>query len=115
MAVSSSSMKVASVTVMAISHGLTPLVRSVLVERTAVAAAILASSSTQMADETERSQNKKEYRGSCWSNGDENASWLENSLSRSSRLSARADRTGNREQRGLTINGLYLCEAAIHK
>src|SRR5437879_1785851 len=55
MAVSSSSMNVASVTVMAISHGLTSLVRSVLVERTAVAAAIFASCSTQMADETERS------------------------------------------------------------
>src|SRR6266436_3023441 len=81
MAVSSSSMNVASVTVMAISHGLTSLVRSMLVERTAVAAAIFASCSTQMADETERSQIIKRSIGVLVApKGDENASWLETAL-----------------------------------
>ena len=81
MAVSSSSMNVARVTVMAISHGLTSLVRSVLVEGTAVAAAIFASCSTQMADETERSQIIKRSIGVLVApKGDENASWLETAL-----------------------------------
>ena len=81
MAVSSSSMKVASVTVMAISHGLTSLVRSVLVERTAVAAAICASCSTQMAKETERSQIIKRSIGALTApKGNDNASWLETAL-----------------------------------
>jgi hypothetical protein len=81
MAVSSSSINVASVTVMAISHGLTSLVRSVLVERTAVAGAIFASCSTQMADETERSQIMKRSIGILVApKGHENASWLETAV-----------------------------------
>ena len=86
MAVSSSSMNVASVTVMAISHGLTSLVRSVLVERTAVAAAIFASCSTQMGDETERSQLIKRSIGVLVApKGNENALAGKN-LSKNSRL-----------------------------
>jgi hypothetical protein len=79
-------MNVASVTVMAISHGLTSLVRSVLVERTAVAAAKFASCNTQMADETERSQIIKRSIGVLVApKGDENA-LAGKSLSRNSRL-----------------------------
>jgi hypothetical protein len=56
MAVSSNSMNVARVTVIAISQGLMAFVCSKLVESAMVVAAILASWSSQMTDETERSQ-----------------------------------------------------------
>src|SRR5215831_14291079 len=81
MAVSSSSMNVASVTVMAISQGLMAFVWSILVESARVPAAIFTSCRTQMADETARSQIMKRSIGVLTApKGVENASWLETGL-----------------------------------
>jgi hypothetical protein len=67
-------MNVASVTVMAISQGLTAFVWPILVESAMLPAAIFTSCSTQMADETERSQIIKRSIGVLVApKGDENA------------------------------------------
>src|SRR5215831_6142036 len=81
MAVSSNSMNVARVTVIAISQGLMAFVWSKLVESATVVAAILASCSTQMAAETDRSQiNRRNITVCDRCNCEENASWRETAL-----------------------------------